>query len=71
VATAADPAAAATAAAPGLAGDRLQVSVTETAGMATAVVRYRTRPAAVLAGRFLPSLELAATETFAREPDSS
>jgi Flp pilus assembly protein TadG len=64
-------AAAAAAAAPGLAVDRMQVSVRETADVATAEVRFRTRPASILAGRFLPSLELTATESFAREPDSS
>jgi hypothetical protein len=70
----ADPGAAATAAtgaAPALAGDRMQVSVSESADMVTAEVRFRTRPAAVLVGRFLPSLELKATESFAREPDGS
>ena len=65
----ADATATARAAAPGLAADRLEVAVRREPAVATAEVRFRTKPASVLLGRFIPSLELTATEKFPRESD--
>ena len=56
-------------AAPGLATDRLVVTVHRQPGVTTAEVRFRTPPASALLGRFVPSVELTATENFADESD--
>ena len=66
-----DVTAAAHAAAPGLEQNRMEVAVHRDARVATASVQYRTRPASVLLGRFVPSLDLKATQNFPRESDIS
>src|SRR5207248_4476152 len=53
-------------AAPGLEENRMAVAVRRDARVATASVHYRTRPASVLSGRFIPSLDLKATQNFSR-----
>ena len=66
-----DVTAAAHAAAPGLESNRMEVEVRRDARVATVSVEYRTRPASVLLGRFIPSLDLKSTQNFSRESDIS
>lgn len=65
--------AAAAAAAPGLASDRLVVTVAidDDVGEATAVVRFLARPQIPLLDRFLPAMELTATEKMEKESDKN